>query len=212
MRWWWGYACRQCIQPHWKSPRGLSINTSLFQCGIREMHQAFSPNHLFLRCQRPAATFQSSDLLSIILNKDANGSPSWWRTSLPPDLLNTPTLVCLPHHNIPLLLSNSPDSRKQRLEGFCATSGTSSLLLKGAIEEVPQSDLKQGFFIRYFLVPKKGGGLQPILDLCRLNLSLYKGKFKMLTLKTYVPDSSGRLVCHCRPEGCLFSRSGRLTA
>ncbi len=131
MRWWWGYACRQCIQPHWKSPRGLSINTSLFQCGIREMHQAFSPNHLFLRCQRPAATFQSSDLLSIILNKDANGSPSWWRTSLPPDLLNTPTLVCLPHHNIPLLLSNSPDSRKQRLEGFCATSGTSSLLLKG---------------------------------------------------------------------------------
>ncbi len=143
------------------TPRGLSINTSLFQCGIREMHQAFSPNHLFLRCQRPAATFQSSDLLSIILNKDANGSPSWWRTSLPPDLLNTPTLVCLPHHNIPLLLSNSPDSRKQRLEGFCATSGTSSLLLKGAIEEVPQSDLKQGFFIRYFLVPKKGGGLQP---------------------------------------------------
>ncbi len=26
----------------------------------------------------------------------------------------------------------------------------------------------------------------------------------------YVPDSSGRLVCHCRPEGCLFSNSGRL--
>ncbi len=31
----------------------------------------------------------------------------------------------------------------------------SSLLLKGAIEEVPQSDLKQDFFSRYFLVPKK---------------------------------------------------------
>ncbi len=24
----------------------------------------------------------------------------------------------------------------------------------------------------------------------------------------YVPDSSGRLDCHCRPEGCLFSHSG----
>ncbi len=30
-----------------------------------------------------------------------------------------------------------------------------SLLLKGAIEEVPKSDLEQGFFSRYFLVPKR---------------------------------------------------------
>ncbi len=75
----------------------------------------------------------------------------------------------------------------------------SSLLLKGAIEEIPQSDLKQRFFSCYFLVPKKDSGLRPILDLRHLNLYLYKGKFKMLMLKTYVPDSSGRLVCHCRP-------------
>ncbi len=60
----------------------------------------------------------------------------------------------------------------------------SSLLLKGAIEEVPQSDLKLSFFSCYFLVPKKDSGLRPIVDLRRLNLSLYKGKFKMLTLKT----------------------------
>ncbi len=60
----------------------------------------------------------------------------------------------------------------------------SSLLLKGAIEEVPQSDLELGFFSRYFLVPKRDGSLRSILDQHRLNLSLYKGKFKMLTLKT----------------------------
>ncbi len=36
----------------------------------------------------------------------------------------------------------------------------SSLLLKGAIEDVPQSDLEQGFFSRYFLVPKRDGGLR----------------------------------------------------
>ncbi len=60
----------------------------------------------------------------------------------------------------------------------------SSLLQKGAVEEIPQSDIEQGFFSRYFLVPKRDGGLRPILDLRRLNFSLYKGKFKMLTMKT----------------------------
>ncbi len=42
----------------------------------------------------------------------------------------------------------------------------------------------QSSFGRYFLVPKKDGGLRPILDLRRLNYSLYKGKFRMLTLKS----------------------------
>ncbi len=60
----------------------------------------------------------------------------------------------------------------------------SSLLQKGAIEEVPQSEVERGFFSRYFLVPKRDGGLRPILDLRRLNLSLYKGKYKMLTMRT----------------------------
>ncbi len=60
----------------------------------------------------------------------------------------------------------------------------SSLLLKGAIEEVPSSDLNRGFFSWYFLVLKKDGGLRPILDLRRLNYSLYRGKFRMLTLKS----------------------------
>ncbi len=60
----------------------------------------------------------------------------------------------------------------------------SSLLQKGAIEEVPQSEVERGFLGRYFLVPKRDGGLRPILDLRRLNLSLYKGKFKMLTMRT----------------------------
>ncbi len=60
----------------------------------------------------------------------------------------------------------------------------SSLLQNGAIEEVPQSEVERGFFSRYFLVPKRDSGLRPILDLRRLNLSLYKGKFKMLTMRT----------------------------
>ncbi len=67
----------------------------------------------------------------------------------------------------------------------------SSLLQKGAIEEIPQSDIKRGFFRRYFLVPKRDGGLRPILDLRRLNFSLYKGKFKMLTMKTIMSQIQG---------------------
>ncbi len=60
----------------------------------------------------------------------------------------------------------------------------SSLLLKGAIEEVSSSYLHRGFFSQYFLVLKKDGVFRPILDLRRLNYSLYRGKFKMLTLKS----------------------------
>ncbi len=67
----------------------------------------------------------------------------------------------------------------------------SSLLQKGAIEEIPQSDIEQGFFNRYFLVPKRDGGLRPILDLLRLNFSLYKRKFKMLTMKTIMSQIQG---------------------
>ncbi len=60
----------------------------------------------------------------------------------------------------------------------------SSLLLKGAIEEVSSSNLYRGLFSQCFLVPKKDGGLRPILDLRRLNYSLYRGKFRMLMLKS----------------------------
>ncbi len=67
----------------------------------------------------------------------------------------------------------------------------SSLLQKGAIEEIPQSNIERGFFSHYFLVPKSDGGLRPILDLRRLNLSLYKGKFKMLTMKTIMSQIQG---------------------
>ncbi len=48
-----------------------------------------------------------------------------------------------------------------------------TLLEKGAIEMVP----------RYFLVPKKDGGLRPILDLRCLNHALMRRPFRMITLK-----------------------------
>ncbi len=57
-----------------------------------------------------------------------------------------------------------------------------TLLEKGAIELVPPALSKSGFYSRYFLVPKKDGGLQPILDLRRLNHALMRRPFRMITL------------------------------
>jgi hypothetical protein len=58
-----------------------------------------------------------------------------------------------------------------------------TLLRKGAIEVVPPLSRESGFYSRYFVVPKRDGGLRPILDLRHLNCSVSRLKFKMLTLR-----------------------------
>ncbi len=65
-----------------------------------------------------------------------------------------------------------------------------ALLEKEAIEYVPHSNRETGFYSRYFIVPKKDGGLRPILDLRVLNVSILKLKFKMLTLRQIVSQIS----------------------
>ncbi|KAI2644341.1 hypothetical protein H4Q32_025622 [Labeo rohita] len=57
------------------------------------------------------------------------------------------------------------------------------LLAKDAIEPVPPAEMKSGFYSPYFIVPKKSGGLRPILDLRALNRSFLRLPFKMLTTK-----------------------------
>ncbi|KAI2653671.1 Transposon Ty3-G Gag-Pol polyprotein [Labeo rohita] len=61
-----------------------------------------------------------------------------------------------------------------------------TLLRKEAIEVVPPHARDSGFYSRYFIVPKKDGGLRPIIDLRRLNRSVMKLKIKMLTVKQVV--------------------------
>ncbi len=57
------------------------------------------------------------------------------------------------------------------------------LLKKGAVERVPPHELESGFYSRYFVVPKRDGGLRPILDLRPINRALCERPFRMLTLK-----------------------------
>ena len=52
---------------------------------------------------------------------------------------------------------------------------------KGAIRPVGLKQRLNGFYSKYFLVPKSDGSLPPILDLRRLNSFLQPLKFKMLT-------------------------------
>ncbi len=61
-----------------------------------------------------------------------------------------------------------------------------TLLRKEAIEVAPPQERESGFYSRYFIVLKKDGVLHPILDLCRLNRTLTRLKFKMLTLRQVV--------------------------
>ena len=73
----------------------------------------------------------------------------------------------------------------------------SKLISKGAIELVPRAQGEQGIYSRYFLVPKKDGGIRPILDLRRLNRVLVKRRFKMLT--------TSKILAHIRREDWFMS-------
>ena len=66
-------------------------------------------------------------------------------------------------------------------QGLVLEQEVYSLLEKGAIEHVPPPVRESGFYSRYFKVPKKDGGLRPLLDLRHLNRSLRRFRFKMLT-------------------------------
>ncbi len=77
------------------------------QCMLHSyIHEAGGRSRAEKEIPNMTDTFQSSASLSLIPNKDAEGFPSWWRTSPLPDLLGTPSQVCLPLHDTLLPLSH----------------------------------------------------------------------------------------------------------
>ncbi len=115
------------------------------------------------------ATCQSSTPHSINPDKDAKGSPSWQRVRLHTSVWG----------KSPPPRRGSTDGSKQRLQGFCSTA----IAFLPPTERSNRGNTAVGHRTRV-LQPKGDGGLRPILDLRRLNFSLYKGKFKMLMIKT----------------------------
>uniref|UniRef100_A0A8C6PQJ6 ribonuclease H n=1 Tax=Nothobranchius furzeri TaxID=105023 RepID=A0A8C6PQJ6_NOTFU len=57
------------------------------------------------------------------------------------------------------------------------------LLSKDAISRVPRRQELSGFYSPYFVVPKKSGGMRPILDLSLFNCSIAVMHFRMLTMR-----------------------------
>ncbi len=62
----------------------------------------------------------------------------------------------------------------------CLVRGITVLLAKDVMEPVPPAEMKAEFFSPYIIVPKKSGGLRPILGLRILNWAFHKPPFKML--------------------------------
>ena len=59
-----------------------------------------------------------------------------------------------------------------------------AMLQKGAITELPQTELTKGFFSTLFLVPKKDGGMRSVFNLKGLNEFIPHHHFKMEEIQT----------------------------
>ena len=82
-----------------------------------------------------------------------------------------------PLSDSPIPMSQTSDKEKFRL----LSEEVQSLLLKSVIEEIPPTQSTPGFYSRLFLVPKKTGGMRPVIDLSILNSYLSVPHFKMET-------------------------------
>ena len=78
--------------------------------------------------------------------------------------------------------SSSPGGGKEIMYDI----GINSLLEKRAIEIVPNSQIKAGFYSTVFLVEKKTGGYRMVLNLKSLNKFIRTQLFKMETLRSDV--------------------------
>ncbi len=68
------------------------------------------------------------------------------------------------------------------------------LLAKDAIELVPPADMRSGFYSPYFIVPKKSGGLRPILDLRVLSKLAPVQRISFLGMELDSVEQSARLT------------------
>lgn len=71
-------------------------------------------------------------------------------------------------------------------------------LAKDAVEFVPPAKIKKDFYSPYFIVPKKGSGSRPILDLHVINGALHR--------LPYLDISVQSLPFQSVPVSCIFTK------
>ena len=127
------------------------------------------------------ATTPLNDVVSI-MNPLARCLPRWKECNVHPWVLNTiDNGYKLQFASKPPTFEKIIFSHANGQAGDILQAEILSLLGKNAIREVPLNQSLNGFYSRYFLVKKKGGGVRPILDLRALNRYLKVFRFKMLT-------------------------------
>ena len=77
-----------------------------------------------------------------------------------------------------------------------------ALLQKQAIQHL--SNVPTGFYSNMFMVPKKGGGQGPVINLKPLNHFVKSGHFKMEGLHTFKAPPKERLDGQNRPQRCIL--------
>ena len=70
------------------------------------------------------------------------------------------------------------------------TEEVRDLMMKGAVVPVPLDQKETGYYSTYFIVPKKDGGLRPILNLKWFNFHVTKVTFRMETLPAVIETLS----------------------
>ncbi len=99
------------------------------------------------------------------------------------------------------LPSSTPFSRRRWQSGTPLSCARGLLSSWQRMQSSRSLQPRWGRVLQPFILPKKGGGLRPILDLWVLNRALHKLPFKMQAHFQMHPG----LVCSDRPEGCLLS-------
>ncbi len=86
--------------------------------------------------------------------------------------------------------------------------GISVLLAKDVMVPVPPADMKAGFFSPYFIVPKKSGGLRPILGL-RILMLMQNRVFGCIRPQVRSAALTWRPVLPCHRPFLRFAFEGR---
>lgn len=73
---------------------------------------------------------------------------------------------------------------RKGVQEFVILEEINTLLEKHVIESVPRDEVRHGFYSTIFVVPKRQGGLRPILNLRPLNQLIIPKHFKMETLRS----------------------------